>query len=373
MNTCGARTDSGMDLAVGGTFGDGSVTTFAELVEVVRRSDTIVLPVYLDTVTEGRHYGIPMSAYIQAQQQLSELAAESGNAVYQARSVRDLNRAYTQVIHDLDRVYSIGYRPAHRLRDGSWRAVAVQLVGNHIDSTVNNPIEAVAQWRAGQLRPLCVFDDHRMPYTAKVTETQAWGDIPTCKDSGLAIEYVILEVFSRDSGRVCRQQAQTRPGRRHDKTFEHRMSTISDSTGPDPVTARTLRPRSVVGLAYDEVRGMIVAGSLAPGSRLGQGELADQLGISRGSVREALRRLAGDGLVEFEVNRGFFVSDLGLGQVRQRLEARLVLEPEVARLAAERRTGDDVAAMRSAIATERAARSSDAAHDATGRPISVAI
>ena len=42
--------------------------------------------------------------------------------------------------------------------------VAVQLVGKHIDSTVNNPIEAVAQWRAGKLRPLCVFDDKRMPY-----------------------------------------------------------------------------------------------------------------------------------------------------------------------------------------------------------------
>ena len=37
--------------------------------------------------------------------------------------------------------------------------VAVQLVGKHVDSTVNNPIEAVAQWRAGKLRPLCVFDD----------------------------------------------------------------------------------------------------------------------------------------------------------------------------------------------------------------------
>ena len=36
--------------------------------------------------------------------------------------------------------------------------VAVQLVGNHVDSTVNNPIEAVAQWRGGKLRPLCVFD-----------------------------------------------------------------------------------------------------------------------------------------------------------------------------------------------------------------------
>ena len=37
--------------------------------------------------------------------------------------------------------------------------VAVQLVGKHVDSTVNNPIEAVAQWRAGALRPLCVFDE----------------------------------------------------------------------------------------------------------------------------------------------------------------------------------------------------------------------
>jgi putative tricarboxylic transport membrane protein len=41
--------------------------------------------------------------------------------------------------------------------------VAVQLVGGHIDSSVNNPIEAVAQWRAGKLRPLCVFDAQRMP------------------------------------------------------------------------------------------------------------------------------------------------------------------------------------------------------------------
>jgi putative tricarboxylic transport membrane protein len=42
--------------------------------------------------------------------------------------------------------------------------VAVQLVGGHVNSTVNNPIEAVAQWRAGKLRALCVFDDERMPF-----------------------------------------------------------------------------------------------------------------------------------------------------------------------------------------------------------------
>ncbi len=119
----------GVDNALPDVSGDGSVTTFAELIDVVRRSDTIVLPIYLDTVKEGRHNGTPLSAYALAQQQLSELASESGNSVYQARKVEDLNGTYAQVIQDLSRVYSIGYRPANRVRDGSWRAVAVQLIG----------------------------------------------------------------------------------------------------------------------------------------------------------------------------------------------------------------------------------------------------
>ncbi|MFZ9138040.1 MAG: Bug family tripartite tricarboxylate transporter substrate binding protein [Hylemonella sp.] len=70
--------------------------------------------------------------------------------------------------------------------------VAVQLVGKHIDSSVNNPVEAVAQWRAGKLRALCVFDDERMPYKTKVTDTQSWYDIPTCKEAGVPTDYVML-------------------------------------------------------------------------------------------------------------------------------------------------------------------------------------
>ena len=70
--------------------------------------------------------------------------------------------------------------------------VAVQLVGKHIDSTVNNPIEAVEQWRAGKLRAMCVFDDTPMPYKNKVTATQAWGDVPTCKSQGLDVDYQML-------------------------------------------------------------------------------------------------------------------------------------------------------------------------------------
>ena len=70
--------------------------------------------------------------------------------------------------------------------------VAKQLVGEHVNSTVNNPIEAVSQWKAGNLRPLCVFDGRRIALTAKVTKTMSWHDIPTCKEQGLDTEYLML-------------------------------------------------------------------------------------------------------------------------------------------------------------------------------------
>jgi putative tricarboxylic transport membrane protein len=70
--------------------------------------------------------------------------------------------------------------------------VATQLVGGHIDATVNNPIEAVAQWRAGALRPLCVFDDERMPYKTRITDVMSWHDIPTCREAGVPTDYLML-------------------------------------------------------------------------------------------------------------------------------------------------------------------------------------
>ena len=70
--------------------------------------------------------------------------------------------------------------------------VAVQLVGKHVNSTVNNPIEAVAQWRGGKVRPLCVFDAKPLDYKEKVAADMAWSDIPTCKSQGLDMEYLML-------------------------------------------------------------------------------------------------------------------------------------------------------------------------------------
>ena len=70
--------------------------------------------------------------------------------------------------------------------------VAVQLVGKHVDSTVNNPIEAVAQWRGNAVRPLCVFDSKTLPYTDKVANNMSWSEVPTCKSQGLDVEYLML-------------------------------------------------------------------------------------------------------------------------------------------------------------------------------------
>ena len=85
--------------------------------------------------------------------------------------------------------------------------VAVQLVGKHVDSSVNNPIEAVAQWRGGKLRPLCLFDTKRSSYTAKVTTDMAWSDIPTCKESGFDVDYLMLRgIFM--AGGVTAEQTQ---------------------------------------------------------------------------------------------------------------------------------------------------------------------
>ena len=70
--------------------------------------------------------------------------------------------------------------------------VAVQLVGKHIDSTVNNPIEAESHWRSGALRPLCVMDKEKLPYKVKLTATESWNDIPTCTSAGMPLEYLML-------------------------------------------------------------------------------------------------------------------------------------------------------------------------------------
>lgn len=107
---------------------------------------------------------------------------------------------------------------------------------------------------------------------------------------------------------------------------------------------RTLRE-----VVADEIRAMITSGVLQQGERLYEDRLAEQLGVSRNPVREAIRALEGTGLVEVLPRRGAYVSRLDLNQSRQLLELRSVIEGYAAQLAARNRTEDDLQAMLSLL------------------------
>lgn len=78
--------------------------------------------------------------------------------------------------------------------------VAAALAGRHVDATVNNPIEAVTHWRVGVLRPLCVFDSKRLAASLPVTDSEGWHDIPSCREAGLAVDYVMPRALFMASG-----------------------------------------------------------------------------------------------------------------------------------------------------------------------------
>jgi DNA-binding GntR family transcriptional regulator len=123
----------------------------------------------------------------------------------------------------------------------------------------------------------------------------------------------------------------------------------------DPGEERPLAVASVVDLAYAAIRERILAGALLRGSRIHQEDLAVELGVSRTPVREALRRLAAEGLVEMRTNRGARVADMDRSGMRAAYEARLVIEPGAARIAATRRPLAQLREMARALARQRRA------------------
>ena len=83
---------------------------------------------------------------------------------------------------------------------------------------------------------------------------------------------------------------------------------------------------SKADVAYAQIRARILDGSLAAGSRLAQYDLASELGISITPLREAVRRLSGEGWILLDTHRNARVAELDLDQARQLLEARRALE-----------------------------------------------
>jgi len=111
--------------------------------------------------------------------------------------------------------------------------------------------------------------------------------------------------------------------------------------------------QSLADKAYLAIRDRIVSLELAPGALIDERSLVDELGMSRTPVREALMRLAQEGLVEVYPRRGMFVTGVDIRELARLSEVRAVLEPEAARLAAERATDaerEDLAALGDEIA-----------------------
>ena len=99
--------------------------------------------------------------------------------------------------------------------------------------------------------------------------------------------------------------------------------------------------RSLSDQAYYRIRELIVTLELAPGSLVSEPELMEQLGVGRTPIREALRALARERLVEVYPRRGMFVSSVDVRDLAGLSEVRITLEPRAARLAAERATDAD--------------------------------
>jgi len=110
---------------------------------------------------------------------------------------------------------------------------------------------------------------------------------------------------------------------------------------------------SLAEQAYSSIRRLIVTAEFAPGSVLSEAELQDSLGLGRTPIREALRTLANDHLVDVYPRRGMFVAGVDVRDLRALSEVRAVLEPFAAGIAAERRDDSDVAAIDQLLAEIR--------------------
>jgi len=134
--------------------------------------------------------------------------------------------------------------------------------------------------------------------------------------------------------------------------------------GPKDTDLPSTYPRTLADSAFGRIHHAILAGELKPGQRLVLEEVAQQLDLSPMPVREALRRLDAEGLVEHIAHRGARVTELSLEDLREVYDARVALEMLAMQKAAERVTDADAESIETAFSKFRKARSSDQSRSA---------
>lgn len=116
---------------------------------------------------------------------------------------------------------------------------------------------------------------------------------------------------------------------------------------PNPIDI--VQQHSLASLVLRELERRILGGELACGTKLNEADLAGELGISRGPIREAFRALEQSGLVTTEKNRGVFVRQVSIEEANEIYEVRAALEGMIGRLAARRITPAQVAKVRAVV------------------------
>lgn len=111
--------------------------------------------------------------------------------------------------------------------------------------------------------------------------------------------------------------------------------------------------------AFDYIRKRIYDGQIGPGARINELEISQQLGISRGPIREAIRRMTSSGLLTFEPNAGARVITLSPDKVAQLYDVREALEAKAAALAAERMTFEERQALIATLDAHQAQMTDD--------------
>jgi tripartite-type tricarboxylate transporter receptor subunit TctC len=122
------------------------------------------------------------SPYNDAKAYVEAVKAKPGGFKMAGSQSKDTDQTLTAMIQDATGAKWI-YVP---FQGGG--AAATQLAGGHVDSNTNNPNENVGQWKAGGVKPLCVFSPERLAKSEPIYNGKGWHDIPTCKEAGLPLE-----------------------------------------------------------------------------------------------------------------------------------------------------------------------------------------
>ncbi|MGH2345887.1 MAG: GntR family transcriptional regulator [Chloroflexota bacterium] len=134
-----------------------------------------------------------------------------------------------------------------------------------------------------------------------------------------------------------------------------------EAASPPPIFAQAPQFRPLRSDAYEALREAILLGHLRAGERVVEAEIARQMGISRGPIREAVRQLEQDGLVEYQPRRGVVVAPLSRDTVRDAYGVRAELDGYAARIAVANITDHHIARLIEIIDTMRGhARADDA-------------